>query len=139
MIVEPSRNLADLITKGGQPAYFYRFSYVAENDRNNMLGATHASELPFVFNAPNMLEHPTNLDAEMAYVMSGYWVSFVATGDPNNEHALVKWPRYDRISRHALDFTNGGIFYGHDLIQERLDLWQSYWDNGRVIAKNRER
>ena len=35
----------------GQPAYEYRFSYVAGSERSHVDGAGHASEIPYVFNA----------------------------------------------------------------------------------------
>src|SRR5262249_8375171 len=40
-MVEPSRNAAELTEKAGQPAYFYRFSYVPQAQRRTAQGASH--------------------------------------------------------------------------------------------------
>ena len=50
-MIEPSRNLAELMSKAGQPAYFYRFSYVPEAQREKIPGATHGSEIVFACDA----------------------------------------------------------------------------------------
>jgi len=49
MMVEPARFLAKTYAAQGQPAYLYRFSYVAESLRAQTPGAPHATEIPFVF------------------------------------------------------------------------------------------
>ena len=38
-----------VLAAAGQPAYEYRFSYVAESMRKQWPGAPHATEIPFVF------------------------------------------------------------------------------------------
>ena len=39
-MLEPSRNLTESMTKAGRPAYFYRFSYVAESQHPEMPDAS---------------------------------------------------------------------------------------------------
>ena len=69
-LVEPSRHLADLAAASGQPAWFYRFSYVAELLRGQpgWEGTPHGLEIPYVFNIPAALvgEHVTEADKAMA-------------------------------------------------------------------------
>jgi para-nitrobenzyl esterase len=106
-MIEPSRNLADLMTKAGQPAYFYRFSYVPEAQRGKVPGATHGSEILFAFDgvAAGLKDKASVADLAMGKTMSGYWVAFVKTGDPNGDDR-PEWPRYDPVTCNVLDFTN---------------------------------
>ncbi len=128
-MVEPSRNLAELMTRAGQPAHFYRFSYVPEALRAKMPGAPHAAEIVFAFDCPGAIlkEKVTDADLSMARTMSGYWVDFVKTGDPNGG-GRPAWPRYDPASRDVLNFTDQGITDGPDPLKERLDLWRTVWE-----------
>jgi para-nitrobenzyl esterase len=131
VMVEPSRHLAEMMAKSGQPAYFYRFSYVPEPQRGKVPGATHASEILFAFDAASAVlkETATNGDVDMARTMSGYWAGFVKTGNPNGE-GRPEWPRYDPNARGVLNFTNTGVTAGPDPLKERLDLWQAVWERG---------
>jgi para-nitrobenzyl esterase len=85
VMVEPSRHMAELMTKAGQPAYWYRFSYVAEAQRGKIPGATHAYEIPYAFDAVAAVfkDQASATDVSMGNTMSGYWVAFVKTGNPN--------------------------------------------------------
>ena len=49
MMIEPARFIAQEVAASGQPAYQYRFSYVAVSMRKQWDGAPHATEIPFVF------------------------------------------------------------------------------------------
>ena len=49
MMVEPARFIVRTVAAAGQPAYHYRFSYVAESMRKQWPGAPHATEIPYVF------------------------------------------------------------------------------------------
>ncbi len=46
-MIEPARYVAGRVAAAGQPAYHYRFSYVAETARNGAKGAAHASDIPY--------------------------------------------------------------------------------------------
>jgi para-nitrobenzyl esterase len=61
--------------------------------------------------------------------LSGYWVTFAKTGDPNGDDR-PEWPRYDPATRIVPDFTNTGVTFGADRLRPRLDLWQSVWERG---------
>jgi len=122
-MVEPSRNLAELTTKSGQPAYFYRFSYVPEAQREKVSGAAHGSEIVFAVDAvaPVLKEKAGAVDVGIGHTMSGYWAAFVKTGDPNGG-GRPEWPRYDSTARSVLNFTNSGVTFGPDPLKARLDL-----------------
>jgi para-nitrobenzyl esterase len=127
-MVEPSRNIAELVTRHGQPAYFYRFSYVPESLRKKVPGTLHAAEILFAFDyaGPFLKEAATPADAAMAKSTSGYWVDFVKSGNPNGG-GRIEWPRYDPNEENVLNFTNAGIVFGPDPIKERLDLCKQVW------------
>lgn len=132
VMVEPSRYLAEVMARAGQPAYFYRFSYVPELQRSQVPGAAHAAEIVFVFDAvAAILKDKASVDdVTMAKTTSGYWVDFVKTGDPNGG-GRPAWPRYDPATGDVLNFTNTGVTVGADPLKARLDLWQSVWEQGR--------
>jgi para-nitrobenzyl esterase len=118
-----------LTSKAGQPAFFYRFSYVTEAQRRNVPGATHASEILYAFDAVAAIlkDKASVADMEVAKTMSGYWVAFVRSGDPNGG-GRPEWPRYDPVTSNVLNFTNTGVTFGPDPLKTRLDLWRSVWE-----------
>jgi para-nitrobenzyl esterase len=134
-MVEPSRHLAERMTKAGQPAYFYRFSYVPEAWREKTRGASHGAEVPFAFDRVSALmnDKASEADLAMARTMSGYWVDFVKAGDPNGG-GRPAWPRYDPARGDVLKLTNAGVAFGPDPLKARLDLWRAVWEQGRSAA-----
>ena len=130
IMVEPSRHLAEAMTKAGQPAYWYRFSYVPEALRGQLPGAVHAAEIGFAFDSVQvpLKDKATKADLAMAGTMSGYWVAFVKSGDPNGG-SRPEWPKYDLATRDVLNFTNKGVTFGPDPLKECLDLWKAVWDH----------
>jgi para-nitrobenzyl esterase len=131
-MVEPSRNLAELMAEAGEPVYYYRFSFVPQVLHGEVPGATHGSEIPFAFGAVASAwkDKTTAADVAMARMVSGYWAAFVITGDPNGA-GRPEWRRYDPRSPGVLNFTNMGVTFGADPLQARLDLWKAVWEQGR--------
>jgi para-nitrobenzyl esterase len=96
------RLYASLQAKRGQHAYWYFFTHeppYAPGARN--LKATHAVEIPYVFNnlrAPRVfpdasspeLASASASERALAERVSSYWVNFARTGDPNGK-GLPKW------------------------------------------------
>ena len=52
--------------------------------------------------------------------MSGYWLQFAATGDPNRR-GLAEWPRYEPRSDRYLEFGDS-VRVGSRLRQKQYDL-----------------
>ncbi|MCC3772249.1 carboxylesterase family protein, partial [Streptomyces sp. UNOC14_S4] len=82
----------------GLPAYVYRFTRRPEPD-DHRLGATHCSELPFLFgtfdtfpDAP-MLGAVDGHDHDLARAFAGALAAFVTTGSPNGD-GLTEWHPY---------------------------------------------
>lgn len=84
---------------GRGPVHAYRFDFETPA-MGGVLGATHGGDIPMAMNnfdtngmAGNRLDN-----AQMARVMSETWVTFAATGNPNN--ALIpEWRPYDLATR----------------------------------------
>ena len=134
-MVEPARHLADTMARAGQPAWLYRFGYVFEAFRDNSLGALHGFEIPFALDTLVAFvgEKATAADKTMARTLSGYWIQFARTGDPNGGD-LPNWPKHDPSSNHLLYFTNSGIVAETDPLKPRLDLWQKIWTSDQAKA-----
>lgn len=97
--------------------FMYEFGWPAPG-----LGAVHAMEVPFVFDAldrDSRLFGPllgTDPPQALADAMHSAWVSFAATGDPG-------WPRYDRGSRTTMLFEPDSRLI-HDPRAWERDLWK---------------
>ena len=123
MMIEPARFVARTLSAAGQPAYEYRFSYVAESIRNKIPGALHATEIPFVFDtvAAKYGADLTPADEAAAKQANAYWINFAKTGDPNGA-GLPHWPAYSAANDELLNFTDQGPVAQADPWKVRLDL-----------------
>jgi para-nitrobenzyl esterase len=130
---EPARRFARAVAEYGAPAYIYRFSYIAEQDRERIrTGAGHTSEIAYVFDtlAP-VVANPAAADLAQATLMADYWTSFARTGNPNGA-ARPDWPRYDPASQRLMDFTNNGPNARTHQNIERLDYLEARLPDRRL-------
>jgi para-nitrobenzyl esterase len=102
----PTLRVADAVIAAGVPAWVYLFTWNTPVF-GGQLGATHALELPFVFNT---LADPqwTMLvgDAppvELADAMHEAWLAFARSGKPDHD-GIPHWPTYDTERRPTLEF-----------------------------------
>jgi len=123
MMIEPARFAVRTLAAIGQPAYEYRFSYVAESLRSKLKGAPHATEIPFVFDTVQAKygKDLTDADRAAAKAANTYWANFVKTGNPNGA-GLPKWPVYSGKTDELMDFTFTGPAAKPDPLKDRLDL-----------------
>ena len=115
-----ARYVARAMARAGQSnVYFYYFTHVIPSPGGRALGAFHSGEIPFVFgNDPGWPGDQRSLQLKDA--ISGYWVQFAATGNPNRR-GLPEWPRYDPRSDRYLELGDS-IRTGTQLRQRQYDL-----------------
>jgi para-nitrobenzyl esterase len=108
----------------GNPAYEFEFARVPPG--REAQGATHASELSYVFGTLDgrflAAARPNDVDARVSDVMQQYWTNFAKTGDPN-DFGLRTWPKFDTISRAYIQFTEAGPVAKEGLRRPYCDLF----------------
>jgi para-nitrobenzyl esterase len=121
-----SVRLAERKAAGGSaPVYMYLFTWESEVSRGQLKSA-HSFEIPFVFNYmndPSILflgNRPERL--KLAAAMSGAWVAFAKSGDPNHT-GLAKWPTYNTNDRATMMF-NIESKVENDPFGEERKLWE---------------
>jgi len=96
-------------------------------------GAFHSGEMIFVFDNVDKSKEPfEEKHRAFAKIMSGYWVQFAATGNPNKPGS-VEWPAYDLSKDQYLEFGEV-VRVGQDLRKEKCDFWDNY-----IVDKRKNR
>ncbi len=108
-----ARRQAREMQRVSSPAWLYHFSFVSPAKRGKVAGAAHASEIPYVWmnlkKAESLMGSVySEQDFKMSRAMSGYWLRFAKTGDPNGAEA-VTWPPYEKASDFLMEFGNNGV------------------------------
>lgn len=82
---------------GTGKVFAYRFAHTPPPTAGSPflgMGATHGSEMPYVFDAlASQGWDGGAADRRLAATMADYWTRFASTGDPNGK-GLPRWPRY---------------------------------------------
>jgi para-nitrobenzyl esterase len=115
--------IAQLHSAAGNPVYQYEFS-----DAPLDHGATHSSEVPFVFGT--MRPRPTSA------AMQAYWTNFAKTGDPNGE-GLDKWREYSASGHPYMEFASEGMLLKQALRAPFCEVFRAHVE--RQIAQWGER
>ena len=117
----------------GQPAYQYEFARVPQG--RETVGATHASELAYVFGTLASAVPPVGpkpkysaVDQRISDAMQLYWTNFAKTGDPNspNDSTLPRSRKFDPSSRAFMQFTDAAPVPGEGLRRSYCDLYISH-------------
>ena len=110
--------------------FVYQFDWPARRaDRD--LGAFHAIELPFVFDAFDVdgWDALVGVDSgarALARTMRSAWAAFAATGDPSGG-SLGAWPRYEQASRRTMILDERCRVVEDPLATER-GWWSDLWE-----------
>ena len=113
----PAIRLAELRAETGSETYVYQFNWAS---RIPGLGATHALEIPFVFNmlhAPGVTAFigPGPLPQSLAGHMHDIWIHFINGQAP-------KWPSYQRADRSVMHFDETSHLENNDY-EDVIGLW----------------
>jgi para-nitrobenzyl esterase len=106
----PTLTFASKLSSAGQAVWVYLFDHALSGGVAARLGATHALELPFVFN--NYLQplygSPFNeVDAALSDEMSDAWARFAHSGDPQGD--APSWRPYREPNAPASRFDEGHV------------------------------
>ncbi|WP_205527213.1 tannase/feruloyl esterase family alpha/beta hydrolase [Solimonas sp. K1W22B-7] len=125
--VEPARTIATAAVKSGQATYLYRFNYVIEDKRDDLKGAPHASDVPFIFDQLDASgEKISGADRAAAAKLGALWASFAKTGVPNSE-GVGNWKTFNpaddqlyEIGTSAVSIAKAGT-PGIDALRKHFD------------------
>ncbi len=130
LITEPDRFLARQMARQGLPVFVYHFSYVPAAARPTSFGASHGSEITYVFGTlpdhpitygPRTIPAATPDDRKVSDAMHAYWVAFAKTGDPDSAGG-PRWPRFAVGAERLIEFGADGVNIRTDFAKPRLDL-----------------
>ena len=119
----PSRFIADRVAGISGDVFFYEFSRSLPGPGGAKLGAYHGAETAYVMDnlALETWVRRADHDQYLADVMSDYWASFAATGDPNIAGRPL-WPAYSVAGREYLELGDR-VIAGAGIRTEFCDLW----------------
>lgn len=122
--VAGARYFARTASRANPNIFVYQFTRVSSDPRRSMLGAFHASEIPYVFMTQETITTASydDRDRELARLISAYWVRFAATGDPNGG-ARPAWPKYTAASDQHIEFGDA-IAVKANLRKDAADLFE---------------
>lgn len=109
LMVEPARFVERQASRQSDAVYAYRFSYIADSLKSQLIGAPHATDIPYAFNTVTD-RYPTVSvkDKQVADEMNQYWVNFIKTGTPNGK-GLPEWTPYNPAKDKLMVFSDQGI------------------------------
>ena len=96
--------------------YYYLFSQPSSDEK---LRSCHAIDLPFTFNNPDSDLEP-NPPQNFVKQVQASWVSFAATGNPNNEF-IPHWEKYSADNRQTMELNSKGCVLHKDLNTDNLN------------------
>ena len=64
-------------------------------------------------------------------MVSGYWVQFAKTGNPNTT-GLPGWPATTPGNDLVLEFAQHGVVVQRDFEKKRWEFWKAHFDTGKL-------
>jgi para-nitrobenzyl esterase len=105
VMAAPARWIAGQAGASGAPAWLYHFSYVAAAQRGKVPGASHGSEIVYVFETGSKVAARaiTPEDQALSSLMHSCWVGFAKTGKPVCKSGPA-WPAYTAAADQLMEF-----------------------------------
>jgi len=119
----PTYDTARRAAAGGADVYLYNFAQPLPIPGLEFLGATHQTEILYVFGSFDFM---TEADRQVALAMQGYWTRMAHAGNPNGEGAVV-WPRYEDASDERINF-DAQISVLPDFRRTECEFWWGLYD-----------
>jgi para-nitrobenzyl esterase len=121
LFARPNREILNAMALTPANTFMYLFT---RNLRDPSERAPHAMELRYVFKT--LPEEASQVDKDIADLISDYWVQFATTGDPNRE-GLPGWPAYDvDIQRHQI--IGAEVGQGSNFREQELNEMVRYFN-----------
>ncbi|KAJ9475004.1 Carboxylic ester hydrolase [Pseudozyma hubeiensis] len=126
--VGPRRQAALALAKGSNKSiYVSRFDQLSYKTPVSV-GAQHFQEVAYMFRNPLDTQNalgPLRKDVELADEMTSYWISFVASDDPNRAKeegkmggGAVRWPKYTVEGKKGLAWVRDGLGHKTKVIKD---------------------
>lgn len=96
----PSLRIAQNAKANGNPAWLYLFTRVRPGA--DAIRAYHGAEIPYMFDTADAWLPSDETDRRLTEAMTGYWVNFIKTGNPNGAD-LPDWPAVSTTGPVALE------------------------------------
>jgi para-nitrobenzyl esterase len=106
--------------KAGSPTWMYNFDIPANVAG---LGATHGSELVYVFGTSPSL---TPEEQKTSDLMQSYWTNFAKAGDPN-AMSLLAWPKFSEQTDSRVNFSLAPSVVSN-FRSDKCKFWQGLYD-----------
>ena len=114
---------SDWKKRNTQAAYLYFWTHGASGPNHDLQGASHGSELAFIFGHP--AQGWTQDDLRIADMMQRYWTNFARTGNPNGP-GLPEWKPFDGSTAQLMEL--GEHFQAIPLADKvKLAFWKSFF------------
>ncbi|GJN88189.1 hypothetical protein Rhopal_001154-T1 [Rhodotorula paludigena] len=110
----PRRWITSLMAEAGNPTFSYHFHQVPYNGSIS-IGATHATEIPYVFSNPDTIG-PRERDNSLGRFMTRSWVSFIHSLSPAHTGICdaPRWPAYSKKDPRNMVFSSHGSYIETD-------------------------
>lgn len=119
---------------GDRPVYLYYFTHEPPFPAGSAYegwGAAHFAELWYMSGHLRQEDWSwTEADRSLAEHMTGYWVNFVKTGDPNGT-SLTHWPRFSVSQEGSALYLGGEIDAGPTPNAEALSVFDAVYEHVR--------
>jgi len=114
-----SKFIAASMARKTPQVYTYQFSRVRPGAGGKKLLAYHGAEIPYVFDTHDNWLPTDKTDHLLTEIMSGYWIQFANTGNPNADE-LPYWPAFGD-KQNYLELGNR-VLIGRDLKPDICDI-----------------